>query len=361
MLERLDWFFTSSSWTTQYPETFVSTLVMQTSDHWPRNITISTSIPKGKTFRFENYWLQQPSFLQTAQQGWQDPSNQSDKAKIITAKCKNLRKVLRTWQQNLSNLKKTLENVKTTLSLIEVFEEFRDLTLAEWNFKEMLIEKLNQLLDQQKIYWKQRSKIRWIKEGDAGTKLFHATATINHRNNLIPQLQKNNGKIVVTHADKEKVLWESFKERLGLSDYSGMVFNLSFFLESNANLDWFEDPFTREEIDSVVRNLPNDKAPGPDGFNNNFIKRCWHLIKEDYYALCFAFQENSVCLQSINDSYITLVPKIDGAQRVGDFRPISLLNGSIKLITKLLANRLQLVILQLVHRNQYGFIRTRTI
>jgi len=118
---------------------------------------------------------------------------------------------------------------------------------------------------------------------------------------------------------------------------------------------------TTEEIDAVVRNLPNDKALGPDGFNNEFIKRCWQFIKEDFYALCFAFQDNVVNLQSINDSYMTLIPKIDGAQQVGDFRPISLLNCSIKLITKLLANRLQAVILQLVHRNQYGFIKTRNI
>jgi len=119
-----------------------------------------------------------------------------------------------------------------------------------------------------------------------------------------------------------------------------MAFNLSYFLEINSELTWLEDPFTKEEIDSVVRNLPNDKALGPDGFNNEFIKRCWHFIEEDFYDLCFAFQDNSVCLQSINDSYITLIPKIDGAQQVGDFRPISLLNCSIKLITKLLANRL---------------------
>lgn len=117
LLERLDWFFTSSSWITHYPETSVSTLVMQTSDHWPCNITIFTSIPKGKIFRFENYWLQHPSFLQTAQQGWQDPTNQTNKAKAITAKCKNLRKALRSWQQNHSNIKKNLSNIKTVLSL----------------------------------------------------------------------------------------------------------------------------------------------------------------------------------------------------------------------------------------------------
>jgi hypothetical protein len=46
---------------------------------------------------------------------------------------------------------------------------------------------------------------------------------------------------------------------------------------------------------------------------------------------------------------------------VGDFRPISLLNNSMKIITKLLANRLQTVMTSLVHKNQYGFIRSRTI
>jgi len=47
LLERLNWFFTSSSWTTLYPDTSVSSLIMPTSDHWPCSITISTAIPKG--------------------------------------------------------------------------------------------------------------------------------------------------------------------------------------------------------------------------------------------------------------------------------------------------------------------------
>jgi hypothetical protein len=45
-------------------------------------------------------------------------------------------------------------------------------------------------------------------------------------------------------------------------------------------------------------------------------------------------------MQSINGSYITLIPKIDNPSKVGDFRPISLLNNSFKLVTKVLANRL---------------------
>jgi hypothetical protein len=47
--------------------------------------------------------------------------------------------------------------------------------------------------------------------------------------------------------------------------------------------------------------------------------------------------------------------------KVGDFRPISLLNNSVKLLIKLLANRLQSVILRIVHQNQYCFIKGRSI
>lgn len=48
-------------------------------------------------------------------------------------------------------------------------------------------------------------------------------------------------------------------------------------------------------------------------------------------------------------------------QTASDFRPISLLNCSIKLITKVLASRLQLVIKSIIHKNQYAFIKARKI
>jgi retron-type reverse transcriptase len=56
-----------------------------------------------------------------------------------------------------------------------------------------------------------------------------------------------------------------------------------------------------------------------------------------------------------------LIPKIDNPETINDYRPISLLNSSIKLLTKFLANRLQKVIISLLHKNQYGFIKSRSI
>jgi hypothetical protein len=120
-------------------------------------------------------------------------------------------------------------------------------------------------------------------------------------------------------------------------------------------------PFEQTEIDAIVKRMPPDKAPGPDGLNGLFIKKCWQIIKHDFYALCEEFYNGSANLECINSSYITLVPKTSNPETVSDFRPISLLNISVKLLTKILADRLQLVILKLVHSNQYGFICSRTI
>ena len=127
------------------------------------------------------------------------------------------------------------------------------------------------------------------------------------------------------------------------------------------NLEILEVPFTHEEIDEVVKSLATDKTPGPNGFNNDFLKTCWSIIAPDFYALCEGFQKGEICLQSINGSFITLLPKVDNPSSIGDYRPISLLNCSMKLITKLLANRLHKVITELIHKNQYEFIKSRTI
>lgn len=97
------------------------------------------------------------------------------------------------------------------------------------------------------------------------------------------------------------------------------------------------------------------------GSTMSLSKGCWSLITADYYKLFDAFYEEEICLRSINASYITLTPKKDGPETASDYRSISLLNSSFKLITKVLANRLQKVIRSVIHKNQYGLIKSRTI
>ena len=107
--------------------------------------------------------------------------------------------------------------------------------------------------------------------------------------------------------------------------------------------------------------MPADKAPGPDGFNGHFLKTSWHIVKQDIYQLCFDFYEGNLNIEHINMGYITLVPKVGSPVGINDYRPITLLNCCLKILTKLLANRLQKVVLKIVHKNQYGFLKGRTI
>jgi hypothetical protein len=71
-------------------------------------------------------------------------------------------------------------------------------------------------------------------------------------------------------------------ETLGCSAQVQMHFNLQELIQQH-DLQQIESPFTKEDIDRVVKRLPVDKAPGPDGFNGLFLKKCWHIIKEDIY------------------------------------------------------------------------------
>jgi hypothetical protein len=91
------------------------------------------------------------------------------------------------------------------------------------------------------------------------------------------------------------------------------------------------------------------------------LKLTWHALQyagTSMYAKTF---KGNICLQSLNGSHITLIPKMYGPTKVSDFRPISVFNTSIKIITKTLANGLQKAIMDLIHHNQYGFILSRTI
>jgi hypothetical protein len=135
LLERLDWFFASCTWIAQYPGSFVKTLSRDISDHSPCLVSVSTGIPKAKSFRFENYWMLHKDFMQIMEHGWSLPNNQTDKAKVLRYKFKNLRRVLRQWQGQISNLAKIIEDNKLMISFLDYLEEFRDLALEEWNFR----------------------------------------------------------------------------------------------------------------------------------------------------------------------------------------------------------------------------------
>jgi hypothetical protein len=107
--------------------------------------------------------------------------------------------------------------------------------------------------------------------------------------------------------------------------------------------------------------MPSGHAPRPDGFNSQFMKKCWRIIKDEFLRLLQQFYMGNVNLDFINGSFITLIPKKENPWTDNDYRPISLLNSLLKHLTKLMSTRLQSIITTVVHANQYGFIKGKNI
>ena len=108
--------------------------------------------------------------------------------------------------------------------------------------------------------------------------------------------------------------------------------------EDNFNLN---KPVTEEEVNEAVKEMRNGKAPGPDGFNVDFFKACWSIVKQDIINAVEDSRMNRTIPKALNTSFISLIPKQDNAQTLYRFRPIALCNVVYKIISKFLANRLK--------------------
>ena len=361
LLEQLDWFFTSPNWTLEFPNTEVLPLAKITSDHIPCRISINTKIPRSSIFRFENFWTERDDFLQVVQESWFNNHVEPNSVKQISSRFKKLRADLKNWSKNLSNLGLLMGNCNAVIGFLDSLEDKRQLFNPELNLRNLVKSQLRKLLHYKNIYWKNRYTVNRIRFGDECTKFFHAMATTSYRRNSIAQLLNDNGAWIQDHEGKANLLWCSFRNRMGVSSGISMHFDLNSYITMRDDLDILIEPFLQEEIDNIIKRMPSEKAPGPDGLNGQFMKKCWQLVKDEFYALCNDFYTDNVNLEGINSSYTILILKKTNPESVNDYRPISLMNISLKLLTKILPDRLQMVIIRLIHRNQYDFIKTRTI
>nr|KYP73853.1 Transposon TX1 uncharacterized [Cajanus cajan] len=157
------------------------------------------------------------------------------------------------------------------------------------------------------LLWFQKSPCKWLEFGDRNTSYFHGTTVIRRRKSSIATLQ-------------------------------------------NEECGWIEN---KQELELMVT------AIGLDGFQAIFYQTQWDTVGPTLYHLIQDIEQTSKKISKINNTLITLIPKVNNVVSLKQMRPISLCNVSYKVITKALATRLKRLMEGLVSPNQCSFVPHR--
>ncbi|XP_074314504.1 uncharacterized protein LOC141649721 [Silene latifolia] len=185
-------------------------------------------------------------------------------------------------------------------------------------------------------YWKQRAKIKWNIEGDTCSKYFFNWVKGRADRNYIAGIKMDNGEWKFDTEDIKGLFVQFytrlFKEganQITFDEYLPTVKNLfsinKGFLSPN-NKDALGIRFTLKEPVSIPA---------------IFFHKCWHFTKHDVVGTVLAILNGNSSPEFLNKTFLVLIPKTSASEMVDNFRPISLCNVIMKVITRYITNRLK--------------------
>ncbi|KAK3194248.1 hypothetical protein Dsin_025558 [Dipteronia sinensis] len=224
-----------------------------------------------------------------------------------------------------------------------------------------VIEKeLDLLLDKEEIYWRQRSWETWLKLGDKNSKVFHKQASARKARNYISGLYDRSGAWKNTTDEVFDVLKLYFSEIFCIVSPSDrdlvlILDHVQLYLPTG-KCSFLDSRFIEEEIRRAVFDMYPTKALRLDGLLALFYQKFWYIVGNKVTKACLGVLNDDHDMEEVNQTLITLIPKIKRVERMTDFRPISLCNVLYKIVVKALANRFKGVLGDLIFETRSAFI-----
>ena len=216
-----------------------------------------------------------------------------------------------------------------------------------------------------------RSRVKWVEEGEKNTRYFLGLEKVRAQGKVMDRIVTEEGEVVTGQENILKAQTSFFKglyqNRATASDHKLQFQNfikgcsIPKLSENQKNL--CEGKISTEEALYSLKQMKNGSCPGPDGISTEFIKVFWNHLSNVVVGSFNESFESGVMSSSQRKAVITLIHKGRDLPRhdLKNWRPISLTNSDYKLMAKCLAQRLNLVIDDLIHPNQTGYLKGRQI
>ncbi|KAJ9559670.1 hypothetical protein OSB04_004830 [Centaurea solstitialis] len=292
------------------------------SDHVPILLEEDKADFGPTPFKFFDSWLVEDDLRSVVEQNWKCEKISQFPDRVFRDKLKGVKAAIKEWsKRKFGNLDSQIEEAKSESNKLEKKAEsegWSDTDKDRWLSQRKQFMELDQRRSEMR---KQKAKLKWLSEGDENSKFFHAAIKKRERRNDRPKLRS------------EKLKKLSLEEA-----------------------ETLERPLEEVEVWNAIKSSGKNKAPGPDGFSFNFLKKFWDIIKVDLMAALHWFWDSERISLGCNSSFITLIPKILSPEGLGDYRPISLIGVYYKLVAVILAERLKKVVDYIRHKKRIGLV-----
>ena len=317
-------------------------------------------------FRFKSMWLEHEDFEKFVEVKWRSYNLSGTAMGVLTSKLRLLKKDLRVWNSSIFG------NVHVAVDKANNILEDIQLKIANEGYSEDLYNQeikahsaLAKALNYQAAFFKEKSHLKWLENGDRNSSFFHRIASNKKKANSISMLQINGSPCTDPHLIDNHLV-EFFRNLFnGASSASERDFSIIPQVIPKL-VDKYDNSLltgmpSGDDIKATVFSMDSSSAPGPDGFGGVFYQSCWNIVGDNVISAVQEFFRTGSILKNLNSNFLILIPKSESANSPDKFRPIVLGNFIFEVITKILADRLNVIAGRIISPNQFGFIRGRRI